>query len=67
MTDNETKKMVQEIHTVIVGSIDGKPGLLERIRNLENFKTKLVSIVRTSIGLIITNLVTIIILILKLY
>lgn len=56
MDDTELKKMVKEIHCVIVGDISGTPGLLERVRNLEYFKKTVSSFFKAATCLIVTNL-----------
>ena len=37
MDENE-KRMLKEIHACLISGVDGKPGLLERVRLLESFK-----------------------------
>lgn len=59
MEDCELEKMVREIHTVIVGSIDGKLGMLERMRVLETFVEGIKNTKKLMIGWIVANISTV--------
>lgn len=60
MDDIELKKMVGEIHTAILGSMCGTPGLIERTRSLEQFKAKIEKTIGTIIGFLAVNVGTIV-------
>lgn len=38
MEETELNRMIKEIHTAITGTLDGKPGLNDRVRCLEDFR-----------------------------
>lgn len=67
MEDKDTQKLLMEIHTAIVGSIDGKQkGVYERLNILEHFKDSfqkwmgvVVGTAVTNVGVLITQLILI--------
>jgi len=60
MDDAELKQLVFEIHQAIVGGLNGNPGLLERVRNLEKFKNKIKSLMTFCVTMVATNIGTIV-------
>lgn len=60
MTDERRRddidSKVDQIHAALITGLDGKPGLLERVSRLEDFKCNLSRWTKAIIGITITNL-----------
>ena len=50
------QKQVQEIHQVLCSELNGKPGVLERVRMLERFKSTFKSWGRAIMIMALTNI-----------
>lgn len=52
----ELMSKVNQIHAALISGLDGKPGLMERVRALEIFKTTVSGVTKTLVLLTLTNI-----------